>query len=110
MIRDMTNKQIKQIAIEFRRGMLGKRKSQGMCAAVSWALQGYLSFLGVETFVHEGDVGDWNHVWLVRRNGDVIDATADQFSTREEKLPKVYVGRPLAIHKTNNGKFRHGAR
>lgn len=95
----LTDKQIKIICLEFRKGVLGRRKSRAMCAKVSWALQGYLNFLGLPTRVCEGDVGEWNHLWLALPDGRVIDATADQFSTARKKYPQVYIGKPLSIHK-----------
>lgn len=91
---------IRVSAEEFRKGILGRRKPKGMCAAVSFALQGYLSaFMGLKTVVHESEVGNWNHVYLVDSDGMVIDATADQFSTPKKQYPKVYIGKPLkALH------------
>lgn len=105
MSHGLTETQIKQICLEFRRGILGRRKSRGQCGKVSWALQGYLSFFGVQTEVCEGDVGEWNHIYLRMPNGKVIDATADQFSTAKTKYPQVYIGKPLKIH--NGGKFKN---
>lgn len=93
-----TDKNLKVICMEFRKGICGRKKSNGMCAKVSWALQGYLSFLGLQTRVRIGDVGQWNHFWLELPNGTVIDATADQFSTEKKKYPAVYIGKPLKIH------------
>jgi hypothetical protein len=76
--------------------MLDRMNSRGKCAMVSWALHGYLSSaLKIKTKVFEGSVGEWNHIWLVMRDGRVIDCTADQFG---KKYPKVYIGEPLEIH------------
>lgn len=95
----MTDKQLTRICRAFRQGMLGKGDSTARCAMVSWALQGYLSCLGIETQAVEGTVGNWNHVWLVLDDGRVIDCTADQFNTAgEQTYPAVYIGTPLAIH------------
>lgn len=94
------DKQLKTFCREFRKGMLERMSSKGKCAMVSWALQGYLSWaLKLKTKVYEGEVGEWNHLWLVMPDGRVIDCTADQFG---KKYPKVYIGAPLDIHK--NGK------
>lgn len=88
---------------EFRKGVLGRRNPKGQCAVVSFALQGFLSaFFGIQTAVHESDVGKWNHVYLVDRDGTVIDATIDQFDTDKKKYPKVYIGKP--IKKFHSGK------
>lgn len=93
------------IATEFRKGILGRKKSNGMCAKVTWALQGYLGFCGVQCKVHESDVGRWNHVYLVLPDGRVIDCTADQFSTEKKKYPPVYVGKPIKkLH--SGGEFK----
>lgn len=103
----MTRKELDEIVIiatEFRKGILGRKKSKGMCAAVSWALQGYLSSTGIKTDLHESEVGNWNHLYLVTKDGVVIDATADQFSTEKKEYPPVYVGKP--IKKLHSGKIK----
>lgn len=90
---------LKEFCLEFRNGILKRSKSKGMCAIVSWALQGFLSAaLHVKTTVHESVVGEWNHLYLVTEDGKVIDCTADQFG---KKYPKVYIGEPLDIHNGN---------
>jgi hypothetical protein len=76
----------------FRRGILGKRESEMMCAVVCYPLHGYLSMLGYETEVVESDFGTTNHVWLQLPCGCVIDPTYDQFSGPTLKLPKVFIG------------------
>jgi hypothetical protein len=98
----MDNGQIQVIAEEFRKGILGRKKPKGMCAKVSWALQGFLSWMKVKTTVHKSQVGEWNHIYLVMKDGTIIDATADQFNTDKKKYPPVYVGKP--IKKLHNGK------
>ena len=55
-------------------------------------LQGFLSICGIETDVVEVDFPTTNHCWLARPDGTIIDPTASQFSTREQPLPKVYIG------------------
>lgn len=96
----MTDDEIVEIASEFRRGVLGDDDPGGRCAMVAWALAGYLSFLGldgVETMSVEYPddhpaSGEWaNHVWIVLKDGRVLDPTADQFDIG---LPPVYLGRP----------------
>lgn len=89
-------------ATDFRKGILGRKKPKGMCAKVSWALHGFLSWCGVETEIHESEVGIWNHVYLVTKDGVVIDPTADQFNTPKKIYPPVYIGKP--IKKLHNGK------
>lgn len=99
----MTDEALIVFAQEFRKGILGRKKPKGMCAKVSWALQGYLRWAsGLKTKVYESDVGKWNHVYLVLPDGRVLDATADQFSTEKKKYPPVYLGKP--IKKLHTGK------
>lgn len=89
----MTTRKLKRVCAEFRSGLLNNRPSQGMCAVVSYPLAGFLSVMGVDCEIKTGDVGCWNHVWLVMADGNVIDATADQFG-----YEAVYIGPPLQIH------------
>lgn len=90
---------LKTFCREFRKGMLNGQSSHGNCAKVSWALQGYLSYaMSLDTKVYEGDVGEWNHIWLSMPDGRVIDCTADQFNKGKRRYPKVYIGKPLDIH------------
>lgn len=98
---DWTDSQLKTMCREFRKGMIGRMSSEGRCAMISWALQGFLSFaIRLDTQVYESEVGDWNHLYLVLPDGRVIDCTADQFNKRMKKrYPQVYLGKPLEIHK-----------
>lgn len=94
-----------EIAGEFRRGILGRRKSAGMCAAVCWALQSYLSVIhnlaleAVEGGVEIEGVAWCNHVWLRLSDGRVLDPTIDQFSDMLGTDPSmtVYLGEPLPL-------------
>ena len=84
----MTDAELKRIARQFRRGILGKRPSAQMCMAVSASLQGVLSALyGVDTVLEEIQLRDMNHVFLRLADGRILDATADQFG-----LDAVYLG------------------
>ena len=97
----MTDRELKIFCLEFRKGMLARMSPKGKCAMVSWALQGFLSFAEkIETAVYEGDVGEWNHLWLTLPDGRVLDCTADQFNRKGKrpKYPKIYIGPPLGIH------------
>lgn len=94
----ITDKQLHKICEEFREGMLEGRKSKGMCGIISWALQGYLTAIGVETRSVIGNIGKWNHVWLELPDGTVIDCTADQFNRGKIEYPKVYIGKRTGIH------------
>ena len=83
---------LKRIVGGFRRGILGQRAPDMMCAAVCYPLCGYLAMCGIETKIVEGDFGRTNHVWLEMEDGTIIDPTADQFSGEIVKMPKVYIG------------------
>lgn len=98
---EYTDKELKVMCREFRKGMLDRMSSKGKCAMVSWALQGFLSsVIKLKTKVYECDVGEWNHLYLVMPDGNVIDCTADQFNKgKSRKYPQVYIGKPLDIHK-----------
>ncbi len=68
-----------------------------MCGIVSYALHGYLGFMGISAEVEEVDLKYSNHVFLRMSDGRVLDATADQFGG-----PKVYMGEPLWYHQNQN--------
>lgn len=72
--------------------MLGRRKSEGKCWLVSWPLVTYLKMLGHDVEGAEGFVRGEPHVWIKMRGGQIIDPTADQFSTAKTPMPKVYIG------------------
>lgn len=87
-----------EVVAGFRSGILQGRKSDRMCIAVSFPLQGYLSALeGIETEMVEGEVGGKGHFWLELQDKQIIDATADQFPKPDgTAMPAVYIGkRPL---------------
>ena len=90
----MTRSEVKQVAREFRKGLIGDREGDMMCAVVCYALQAYLSFLGEHLTIAEVDLRNSNHVFLKFPDGRVLDPTADQFGD----YPKVYVGKPLWFH------------
>lgn len=88
----MTRREIKSLALSFRKGILGDRQPDMMCMAVCYPLQGYLAMLGVKTEIVEADFGRVDHVWLELESGEILDPTADQFSSDFMKFPKVYLG------------------
>ena len=89
----MSDRELCKIASGVRRGILGKQSSDRMCLAVCLPLQGYLSFFcRLETELVEGDFDHINHYWLKLPDGRILDPTADQFSTPERPMPKVYLG------------------
>jgi len=90
----MGDRELKSLARSFRKGVINNREGDMMCAVVSYALQGYLSFLGVELAIDEVRLQFSNHVFLKLADGRVLDATADQFGG-----PKVYLGEPMWFHK-----------
>lgn len=91
---------ILKIATEFREGLLEGRTSDSMCWVICHPLAGYLAYLGVDCgSVIDGRVmqeGNWcGHCWIDMRNGQILDPTADQFSTPEGQpaMPPVYLGK-----------------
>lgn len=99
----MTDEELIDIATDFRDGLLGPDASgDGMCAAVSWPLAGYLSALCNQPCEcvqsdHSDMATDFiEHVWIRLPDGRALDATFDQFCT-EEKV-KVYLGPPTEFH------------
>ncbi len=90
----MEARKLRRIAKDFRVGFLGRESSTDMCFVLSTALDGYLGFLGVHCELVEGKVGKCHHYWLsLRDTGDILDATADQFTQPDGKpMPEVYVG------------------
>lgn len=97
----MTPAKIKRIALEFRKGLLGKRESDLMCLAVCRPLEGWLGFLGVDCKVVEGEFLGAHHCWLDLGDGNILDPTIDQFNSSFVKLPKVYLGPPMPQHKAD---------
>jgi hypothetical protein len=97
----VTDDELITIATEFRSGILGSRKSRGMCFVIAAPLQALLSYYGFETELVEHDLDDpmWrNHVWIRLPDGRALDPTADQFA--DLQLPPVYLGEPHPkIHK-----------
>ncbi|HEU4345779.1 MAG TPA: hypothetical protein VFU31_29875 [Candidatus Binatia bacterium] len=96
-----TDDEIKQIALEFRRGLLGDEGSPlGMCYAVSAPLTGLLSFYGVpceliQTDHSENLDSEWHaHYWIRLEDGRALDPTFDQFRAGEP----VYLGEPTEFH------------
>jgi hypothetical protein len=90
-------KHILRIATGFTKGMLGKGKPNGMCFAVSTALQGYLMFSGYESELKECDVikndETYNHFYLQFKEGTILDATASQFNEiLGLEMPLIYLG------------------
>lgn len=96
----MTDEKLIAYVQAFRDGILEGRPSDRACYMVCAPLEGLLKFEGVKCRLAEGVVGDINHVWLVLRDGRVLDPTADQFNTTRVTLPPVYLGPPLPmLHK-----------
>ena len=97
----MRDRDLIQIATEYRNGLLGGRSSLNQCAIVTYSLCGFLRMCGVECETEEPPEG---HVYLRLADGRVLDATADQFNDRLEEhgltepLPPVYLGPSKAIH------------
>lgn len=94
-----TTRKLKGFCEAFSEQIVDGKPSKGQCAKVSWALSGYLGFMGVPNEVCMSEVGRWNHLWIKLYDGRIIDCTADQFNRGKRKHPRVHVGKPLDIHK-----------
>lgn len=91
---EMKKPPLYRTVLSFRKGILGKQESDRMCYAVCAPLQSFLKVLGYETELIEGDFRFTNHYWLRLPNGQIIDPTADQFTTPGgAPMPKVYIGK-----------------
>lgn len=94
-----SKRELRRICSEFRNGLLGSDSSSGKCAMVCLPLASYLGMFGLSVKIVEVDFGRINHFWLELENGEILDPTADQFSGKWLKLPKVYIGPVPEIYK-----------
>ena len=93
----MTDKELEKYALDFRKGILGKRKSKNMCVAVSAPLASLLYFEDIQNCLVEGILEfngcEFHHYWIDLGNGKILDPTADQFNEFcEIEMPPVYIG------------------
>ena len=95
----MNEKELLKIVTGFRKGILGRKKPNMMCAAVTWPLHTFLDFSGVKTKMIRYAVQEhnfkavWEHWCLIRPDGTIIDATASQFKKPDgTQMPAVYIG------------------
>jgi len=83
----MTDDELRNFVIEFRRGLLGRRASASRCFMLCAPLSTLLTIHGVPNTLVE----TWlkrpprNHVWLRLSDGRALDPSADQFNAG---LPK----------------------
>ena len=95
----MNDRELKRIALEFRKGILAGSPSDMMCFAICAPLESYLVVCHeFVTHMEEVDFGCVNHCWLRLEDGRILDPTADQFSGKTLKLPKVYLGEVPEIY------------
>lgn len=92
---ELTEKEIKNIAIEFTRNTLSNECPKQMCFTISYPLSIHLKNKGIKNLIKRGFRGIIDHYWikLDYENGFIIDATARQF---DSKLAKVHFGEELA--------------
>jgi hypothetical protein len=97
MFMSMSDAKLIKVVSGFRRGILGKKKPDMMCFAVSSPLSTYLKICGVENKMKEvcvvqgSDV--YYHWYLELKDGRILDATASQFvSPKGERMPPVFLG------------------
>ncbi len=100
---ELKNKLLK-IVTAFREGLLDNKPSKSMCVVVSSALESYLCFEGYQCEITMGKIDinkdEYEHTWLTLPSGEIIDATADQFSKPDGTgMPPVYIGRKPVWYK-----------
>lgn len=101
----MTDDELRQLAYEFRVGLIGANASpEGMCYAVAAPLACLLNACGEKVDLIESDHSAvpecvwYEHYWIRLADGRVLDPTFDQFCS-EEAVP-VYIGPPTEFHQT----------
>lgn len=90
-------KSLHDIALKFRKGVIGNTSSKDKCFMVAAPLCSYLRFCKYECRLIEGfvTIGEHitNHYWIELEDGMILDPTADQFnSVKGKDMPKVYIG------------------
>jgi hypothetical protein len=89
---------LRQIALDFRKGLLGDRTSASMCFIVCAPLQSYLAQLGIitgllECYIRDKEGNGHHHYFLLLQDGNILDPTADQFTRPDDSpMPEVYIG------------------
>ena len=98
----LTDREILRIAGNFRSGMLDNASSRMTCFMVCAPLLPLLEYGGhfhgrlLESTVTCGAAA-CNHIFIGLDDGRVLDPTADQFNdVLGTKMPKVYLGEPIA--------------
>lgn len=91
-------KELTKIVTQFRKGILGKRKTgpKKMCFVVCAPLQGFLHGCGYFTTLVQGDIiidGEVHEHWWLSYKDLIIDPTASQFLKPDgTEMPEVYIG------------------
>ena len=99
----MTDEELIEFSLEFRKGILGEYPSNYMCYAISAPLLSLLNIYGINGDLEESDLGECNHIYIRLSDGRVLDPSADQFNwCSREELPSVYLGYDKIIHKNYN--------
>ena len=102
----MTDDELRQIAWDFRVGMIGDTaSSEGCCFIISeplvWLLRSYglsCELAGCD-FPEASETEAANHFWIALPDGRVLDPTFDQFCSEEQVA--VYLGAPTEFHQAN---------
>ena len=88
-MKKLSDRKLKELAFNFRYGIIEDQPSIQKCMMVSAPLQGFLrAIYDIQTKLEEVDFGHCNHVFLRLPDDRILDATADQF----HDMPKVYLG------------------
>lgn len=75
----MTDKEIRDFARSFTKGLLNGSSDDMRCFMVSAPLCGYLNAVGVQCDLVEGELNKSHHFWIKFTDNRIIDATAKQF-------------------------------
>lgn len=98
----MTDKALLKTVTAFAKGVTQGNSSK-KCYMVSYPLSSYLSMIGVDNELVEGEVETtdhiWGHWWIKLPDNRIIDATASQFT--ELNMPAVYFGELPKQYKEN---------
>lgn len=78
----MTDKDVRDFAKQFAKGILSGRAPDMMCFMVSAPLASCLNVMGVTCEVVDGEINGRHHCWVRFADGRVIDATAKQFGLK----------------------------
>src|SRR5688572_7000189 len=109
----MTDIELRKLAWEFRKSMIGRKSGRLRCLTISRPLRDHLHKHKIKCTLIRGAVCYYRcwigHFWLELEDGRILDVTAEQFATKAWKgqkprpMPKVFIGRKPRWYKAWNG-------